>query len=337
MPTIKEIARRAGVSYSTVSRALNQKRGVNPELRERIHHLAKEMNYFPHSSARALVRKRVGVIGVVIPRTSEFAFQNPYYSHILLGLAKMANQNDYRLMLSINEQDSYLSLLQRHLVDGIVIVANRMDDERIPELVEAGVPAVAIPGYTPEAGVDIASVNSENFHSVHRAVSYLIGLGHRRIGAILGQMNSKYSVERLAAYKAAFADKGLKYQPEYIKESDFSQRDGYRLMGQLLDLPAPPSSVICITDSVTPGALHQINQRKLKIPRDISLVAIGSSDNLELFQPPLTTIKVPAVAMGMEAVRIVLQLIHEGHCEEKHIVIPADLIVRESTDIWRGH
>ena len=166
--------------------------------------------------------------------------------------------------------------------------------------------------------------------------SYLIGLGHRRVGAILGQMNSKYSVERLAAYKAAFAEHGLPFRPEYIKESDFSQRDGFRLMGQLLDLPQPPSSVICITDSVTPGALFQINSRNLKIPQDISLVAIGSSDNLALFQPPLTTIKVPAVEIGMEAVRILLQLIRDEDCSEKHIVIPSDLIVRESTDVWRG-
>lgn len=335
MPTIKEIAKRAGVSYSTVSRALNHKKGVRPEVREDIIQLAREMKYFPDSKAKALVEKRVGVIGVVIARTSEFTFQNPYYSHVLLGLSSVATEHDYRLMLSINEQDSYASLYHRHLVDGIIVVANRMDDEHIPELVQDEVPAVAIPGYLKDSQVDIASVNSENFHSVYRAVSYLIGLGHRDIAFILGQMNSKYTVERLEAYQAAFKDKNLEAKPEYIRESDFTKRDGFRLMGKLLDLPNPPSSVLCITDAVTPGVLHQIASRGLDIPEDISVVAIGCSDHLELFEPPLTTIKIPAVQVGESAARMLIQLIEDGHTEEKHVVIPSDLIVRESTDTWR--
>ena len=332
MVTIKEIAKKAGVSYSTVSRALNQKKGVRRKVREEIHRIADEMNYFPHSSAKALVQNRVGVLGVIIPRTSEFAFQNPYYSHILLGLSQGANQYDYRLMLSLNEQQSYASLYRRRLVDGVVIVANRLDDERIPELVEEKVPAVAIPGFLEDSDLDIASVTSENYHSVFRAVSYLISLGHRDIAFILGQMNSKFTIERLRAYKAAFKDKGLKVKPEYLVESDFSKRDGYRLTGQLLDLPNPPSSIISITDSVTPGALHQINQRGLKIPDDISMVAIGCSDNLELFQPPLTTIRIPASEIGQTAAKLLIQKIETGRCEENNIVIPSDLIVRESTD-----
>ena len=336
MPTIKEIAQKVGVSYSTVSRALNHKKGVRPDVRERIQKVAEELDYFPHSSAKALVQRKVGVLGVVIPRASEFAFQNPYYSHVLLGLSAVATQNDYRLMLSINEQGSYVSLHHRRLVDGVVIVANRMDDERIPELVEKKVPAVAIPGYTADRAIDIASVNSENYHSVYRAITYLIGLGHRNIGFILGQMNSRYTVERLEAYKAAFRDKDLDFKQEYIQESDFSRTDGFRLMGRLLDLPEPPSSVVCITDAVTPGALNQINRRGLKIPRDISVVAIGCSDNLELFQPPLTTIKVPAIQIGETAARILIQSIEKGYSEEKHVIIPSDLILRESTDVWRS-
>ncbi len=336
MTTIKGIAKRAGVSYSTVSRALNQKKGVRPEVRQSILELAREMRYFPNSKAKALVEKRVGVIGVVISRTSEFAFQNPYYSHVLLGLSSVAAENDYRIMLSINEQESYSALYHRCLVDGLVVVANRMDDERIPQLVDEKIPAVAIPGYLPNYQVNIASVNSENFHSVYRAVSYLIGLGHKNIAFILGQMNSKYTVERLEAYKAAFKDKNLKVNPEYIRESNFTKRDGFRLMGQLLDLPNPPSAVLCITDAVTPGALHQIACRGLKIPEDISVVAIGCSDNLELFQPPLTTIKIPAVQVGENAARILFELIENGETQDKHLVIPSDLIVRESTDVWAG-
>ncbi|KMY67679.1 hypothetical protein AAU61_07230 [Desulfocarbo indianensis] len=332
-PTIKEIAKRAGVSYSTVSRALNQKKGVRPEIRELVGRIARELDYVPHASARALVQNRVGVIGVVIPRTSEFAFQNPYFSHMLLGLSAVASRHDYNLMLTINEKKSYVSLYHRHLVDGIVVVANRIDDERIFELVEKKVPAVAVPGFPAGESPGMASVNSENVQCVRRAVNYLISLGHRDIAFILGQSNSKYTIERSQAFKQAFRDNDLPWKDYYLVESDFSKRDGYRLMGQLLDLPDPPSAVICINDSVTPGALHQINSRKLKIPHDISVLAIGCSDNLELFQPPLTTIKVPVIQVGRAAAELVIQLIETGDCLQKDIVIPADLVIRESTGV----
>jgi LacI family transcriptional regulator len=298
MPTIKEIAQKAGVSYSTVSRALNGKKGVRPKVREKILALAKEMDYFPHSSAKALVQNRVGVIGVVIPRTSEFAFQNPFYSHILLGLSTVASENDYRLMLALNEKTDYAALYHRRLVDGLVVVGNRFDDKYVPDLARKDIPVVAIPGYPKKFGIEVPSVNSENVLSVHRAVTYLISLGHRNIAFILGKMNSMYSSERLGAYKKALADKGIPFSKKYIMESDFSRTDAFKLMGRLLDLDDPPTAVICINDSVTPGALHQIYSRGLKIPEDISVLAIGCSDYLELFQPPLTTIRTRVIEVG---------------------------------------
>ena len=331
MTTIKQIAQKAGVSYSTVSRALNRKGGVRPQVRGRIEQLAREMNYFPHSLAKALVKKQVGVVGVVIPRASEFAFQNPFYSHILLGLGAVANQKGLHLLLSINSQSSYAELFQRRLVDGIVVVANRMDDDQIPLLMEQGIPTVVVPGYDPESRIDVPSANSENYQSVYRAVSYLISLGHRNIAFILGEMNSWYTKERLAAYRAALADHALPFNPEYTVESDFSRDDAFRLMGKLLDLPQPPTSVICINDLVTPGALHQIKSRGLRVPQDLSVLAIGCSDNFELYDPPLTTIRTRVTAVGRAAITSLIQLIETGACAKRHVVIPSDLIVREST------
>ncbi len=334
MATIKEIAKKAGVSYSSVSRALNNQKGVRPDIRKKVLALAKELNYHPHSSAKALVQKRIGVLGVVIPRTSEFAFQNPYYSHMLLGLSSVANDLGYHLMLVINQKQSYASLYHSHLVDGIIILANRIDDPYVPELVRDQVPAVVVPGYPEGWEFDIPSVNSENYQDVYRAITYLINLGHRNIAFILGGMNSKYSLVRLEAYKAAFRDNALELKAQYIKESDFSKTDAFRLMGELLDLPQPPSAVISINDATTPGVLHQINSRGMRIPDDISVVAIGCSDLVDLTDPPLTTIKVPVTEVGRAAARVLIELIEKGECRERHIVIPSALVVRESTGVW---
>ena len=330
-PTIKDVALKAGVSYSTVSRAINGKKGVNPESREKVLRIANEINYFPHSSAKALVQKRVGVIGVIIPRASEFAFQNPFYSNILLGLSTIANAHEYKLMLSINNQVDIASLYYRRQVDGIIILANRIHDKKLIKLYEDGIPVVAIPGFPPDSGITIPSVNSENSKSVYRAVSYLMGLGHRKISFIMGKMDSWYSIERLAAFKKVFDDKGLECDERLLRESDFSKTDGYRLMGELLDLPEPPTSVICMNDSITPGALHQIHSRNLRIPEDISVLAIGCSDLYELFNPPLTTIKTPVIDVGKAAAKLLIRAFEKGRCDEDQIILPSDLIIREST------
>lgn len=330
-PTIKEIAQRAGISYSTVSRALNDKRGVRVELRAAIKRIASDLGYLPNSSARALVQRRIGVLGLIIPRTGEFAFQSPYYSQMFLGISEIANQHGYKLTLSINEKGSYASLYFRRLVDGVIVIGNRLDDENIAELETKAVPAVVVPGFLENSRIDIPSANSENVRCVYRAVSYLLDLGHRKIAFILGTPNSKYSVERFKAYQAAFRDRGLTYNSEYIVESDFSKTDGFRLMGRLLDLPERPTCVICINDTVTPGALHQINLRGLKIPEDISVVAIGSSDILDLFQPSLTTVKIAVTKIGQTVAQMLIQLIESGSCPERHVVIPSELIIRDST------
>jgi LacI family transcriptional regulator len=330
-PTIKDVALKAGVSYSTVSRAINGKKGVKPEIRERVLKIANDLNYFPHSSAKALVQKRVGVIGVIIQRTSEFAFQNPFYSNALLGLSTIANAHEYQLMLSINNQVDIASLYYRRQVDGIIVIANRINDNTLIKLYEEGIPVVAVPGFPPGSGISIPSVNSENSKSVYRAVSYLMGLGHRRIGFIIGKMDSWYSIERLAAFRKVFADKGLECDESLIRESDFSKTDGYSLMGQLLDLDQPPTSVICMNDSITLGALHQIYSRNLKVPDDISVLAIGCSDMYELFNPPLTTIKTPVIDIGKTAAKLLIKAIEKGSCDEGQIILPSDLIIREST------
>ncbi len=221
MPTIKQIADRANASYSAVSRALNGKKGVNPELRKKIIAIAKEMNYFPHSSAQALVQKRIGVLGVIMTRKSEFAFQNPFYTHMLMGISDVAQEFGYQIMLAIGEQSSYAAMYHRRQVDGVVVVANRLDDTLLTDLIEQEIPAVAVPGLLPDSKLNLSSVNSENTESFSQALQYLVDLGHRKIAFIAGEKNSLYTVERLDAYHRVLEKNRIPLDPDYICESDF--------------------------------------------------------------------------------------------------------------------
>ncbi|MCF8043801.1 MAG: LacI family transcriptional regulator [Desulfarculaceae bacterium] len=331
MSNILQIAKLANVSCSTVSRALNGRKGVSDAVRAKIVKLAQELDYYPDSSARALVSKRVGVIGLIIPRTSEYTFTSPYYSHILLGISAVVTQRGYQLMLVINEQKSYAAFYHRRLVDGILVVGNLFDDQRIFALTKNGIPSVVVPGFIQESPQNPLSINSENYEPNYQAVHHLIGLGHRHIAYILGQRNSKYSMERLKAYQDALRDNGLKIREEYTPFSDFSVTDGFEIMGTLLDLPEPPTAVLCINDSISIGALDKIKARNLRIPDQLSVVVTCASDILAHYDPPLTTIQVPVVSVGKAAADTLIQLIETGEVPDARPPILSKFTIRKST------
>lgn len=331
MATILEIAKLAKVSSSTVSRALNGRKGVGEKMRAKIIKLAQEMNYYPDSTAQALVNKRVGVIGIIIPRTSEYTFTSPYYSHILLGISSVATRRHYQLMLVINEQQSYAAFYHRRMVDGILVVGNEFDDPKVFDLTQWGVPSVVVPGFVEDSPENPFSINSDNYESNYRAVSHLIGLNHRRIAYILGKPNSKYSVERHQAYRAALRDNGLEYREEYIAYSNFSVSDGYRLMGRLLDLSRPPTAVVLINDSISIGALDQIKARRIRIPEQLSVVVTCASDLLSHYDPPLSVVQVPVVSVGRTATESLIQLIETGSVPDQTASLPSTFVIKEST------
>ncbi len=331
MTTILEIARLANVSCSTVSRALNGRKGVGGAVRNKIIKLAQELEYYPNSTARALVSKRVGVIGLIIPRTSEYTFSSPYYSHMLLGISAVATQKGYQIMLVINEQKSYAAFYHRRLVDGILVVGNHFDDEKVFELTDRAIPSVVVPGFIEDSPRNPLSITGENYSSNYQAVSHLIGLNHRRIAYILGRPNSKYSVERYDAYRDALKDHGIELREEYIAYSDFSMADGYRIMGELLDLPQPPTAVLFVNDSISIGGLDQIKARKLRIPDQLSVVVTCASDMLSRFDPPLTVVEVPVVALGRTAAETLIHLVETGSPPEESCSWPSTFIVKAST------
>jgi LacI family transcriptional regulator len=333
MITIKDIARKLNISSSTVSRALNNKNGVSGTLREKIQTVARDVGYHPDFKARALVGGKIGVIGVVIPRSSEFTFSNPFYPEILKGIGNIANKFSYHVLLSFEGADSYASIFLKRLVDGIIVLAHRIDDAKVSELENRNIPAVLIPGYLDNFESGLPSVNVENIESVFTATDHLIKLGHKRISFILGALNSKFTLERLEGYKRAFEKNNIPVLKEYIRESDFSKKDGVKLMKELLTLPHLPTAVIGINDNVTIGVIQAIFSNGMRIPKDISVITIGDSEYVSDFNPPLTAIRIPLVEIGKKATHILLNLLNGTKLRKKNIILPSEFIVRGSTDV----
>lgn len=332
MITIKDIAKKLSVSPSTVSRALTNKNGVSEALGEKIKKIARNMGYHPNFKARALVGGKVGVIGVVIPRSSEVIFSNPFYPEILKGIGNVANKSNYHMLLSFEGTDSYASLFLKGLVDGIIVLAHRIDDNKVPELENRNIPTVLIPGHLGNFESSLPSVNTENTESVFCATDYLIKLGHKRISFILGALNSKFTLERLEGYKRAFEKNNIPLLEEHIRKSDFSKKDGVELMKELLALPHPPTAVIGINDNVTIGAIQAIYSNGMRIPKDISVITIGDSEYVSDFTPPLTAIRLPLVEIGKKATQTLLNLLNGTKLRKKNIILPSEFILRGSTD-----
>ena len=328
-PTIKDIARKAGVSIATVSRSINGEDGVGPETRERIQAIARRLNYFPNLSARGLVARRPNAIGIVIPRTSEFAFSNPYYSEILKGIEKKTRESGHYLVFSFSEEDCYARMVQHQLAAGVIVLANRMDDPRVEEAWRMKIPLLLIPGNSRQPA--IPSVDVDNMDGAYQAVSHLVHLGHRRIAFINGPANSKYSLERLDGYRKGLKKNSLPLQKGWVLGSDFTQQGGYEGMKKLLSLQAPPTAVLVINDFSAMGALRAAREIGWRVPKDISIVGFGDVPFSSMTDPPLTTIREPFQQMGMEAAGILLDRVSGKRHASRHRILSVELVIRDST------
>ncbi len=328
-PTIKDIAREAGVSIATVSRTINGEDGVGPKTRERIQAIARRLNYFPNLSARSLVARRPNAIGIVIPRTSEFAFSNPYYSEILKGIEKKTRESGHYLVFSFAEEECYARMVQHQLAAGVIVLANRMDDPRVEEAWRMKIPLVLIPGNSRQPG--IPSVDVDNRDAACQAVRHLVHLGHRRIAFINGPANSKYSLERLDGYRKGLKENGLTLQKGWVLGSDFTQQGGYEGMKKLLSLQAPPTAVLVINDFSAMGALRAARELGWRVPKDISIVGFGDIPFSSMADPPLTTIREPFQQMGMEAAGILLNRVSGKKHAYRHRTLSVELVIRDST------
>ncbi len=327
--TIKDIAREGGVSVATVSRAMTGEKGMSQETRERILAIADRLHYIPNLQARGLVAKTPELFGIVICRTSEITFSNPYFSEVLKGIGKKVKESGNYLLISFSDGESYARMYQHGLAAGIVVLSYRIGDPKIEEAWKLKVPMVLIPGCLMLSM--IPSVDVDNIDAAVQAVDHLVGLGHKRIAFINGLMSSKYSVERLTGYRKALKKNHLPSHRELVVESDFTQEGGYQSMKKCLSLPQPPTAVLVINDYSAMGVLRAAKEMGFRVPEDISIVGFGDVPFASMVDPPLTTVREPFQRIGRDAADMLLKLIQRKRVAKKHVVLPVELIVRKST------
>jgi DNA-binding LacI/PurR family transcriptional regulator len=326
--SIKDVARLAKVSHSTVSRALRGSPLVNEETRERIRRIAAESGYRPSAAARSLVTNRTATIGVVVTSIAD-----PFAAEVVLGIEDAANDHNYSVILANSDAQPEREMkvvrsFEERRVDGIIVTSSRVGAIYAEMLSRTRVPIVLLNNQHPSEFVH--SVMIDNLQASLEATRHLIRLGHRRVAYIGDRFGCQSDTERSGGYRTALELENLPFLPAYVAHGNGKPDGGAAAMESLLALPSPPTAVFCYNDMSALGAMRAIAGRGLSIPADISIVGFDDLFVARYCAPPLTTVRQPMRAMGRMAMESLLQ-IRDGSGPQHNIKVPGELITRQST------
>jgi DNA-binding LacI/PurR family transcriptional regulator len=326
--SIKDVARLAGVSHSTVSRALRNSPRVNSETTEKIRRIAAESGYRTSAVARSLATRRTNTIGVVVTTITDL-----FAAEVVSGIEEAAGERDYSILLANCNADPEREMrvvrtMEERRVDGIVVTASRVGALYIPMLSRMRVPIVLLNNQHPSEFAH--SVMIANTEASLAAMQHLIHLGHRRIGYI-GDRNGRQSdTERFAGYRYGLDAADVPFEPELVFHGDGNPEGGMQGVVRLLSLSSPPTAIFCYDDMTALGALRQIRMQGLHVPRDISLIGFDDLAIVGYTDPPLTTVRQPMARMGRMAMETLFDIL-AGSRSNHNLKVPGELVVREST------
>jgi LacI family transcriptional regulator len=329
MSTIKDVALRAGVSYTTVSHVVNNSRPVSDDKRTRVLAAIAELNYVPSAVARSLKAQATATIGLLVPNNT-----NPYFAEIARGIEGYFRRHGYCVFLCNTDNDvatqrEYLRVLHEKRIDGLIVASAGDDALASHALSHAGVPVVIVD--RPIAGLPADLVQIDHEAGAALATRHLADLGHTRIGCIAGPATTAVSAMRVAGFRLAMAERGLEVPPGAVVEGDFSSPGGYAAASILFDGLAP-SAIFAGNDLMGIGALRAAAERGIRVPADCSIVGFDDVELSRYVYPSLSTVGQAILRLGETAARTLLDRI-DGTVTgpmRKHMIEPR-LVVRESS------
>lgn len=341
--TIYDVAKKAGVSISTVSRVLNNHPNVLEDTRQNVLKAIAELKFKPNPIARGLVVKQTNLIEVFFSWSGpefnmagyQFNLQSAWYIGILNGVNEVVQEKNYGLLINtltgiFNPQEVYRKVFH-NAVDGILMVSPYLEEKDVVQMASGRVPVVLVGYRTEDLGVDY--VDSDNVAASLEVVDHFVKLGHRRIACIAGQVKtSRNAADRLEGFREGMKRHKLAVPEGYVVEGDFLKKSGHDAMKQLLALKERPTAVFACNDLMALGAWDAAQEEGLTVGKDLALV--GFDDIAEAFAPPysLSTVRQDYRTISVEASRILIAKIQDPeHWKPRQLLVPAQLVVRQSS------
>ncbi|HET9912215.1 MAG TPA: LacI family DNA-binding transcriptional regulator [Anaerolineales bacterium] len=328
MPTVLDVAKRAGVAPITVSRVINNSGYISQATRERVEAAVKELGYVPNTLARGLRSKRTKTLALVVTDIT-----NPYFTLMARGVEDAAGAFNYSVVYcntdeSEEKEEKYANLLAQRQVDGVLLVPSCGNVKTIKFLLSNNINVVALDRRV--SGVKIDSVRSDSEDGAYRLVKLLIGLGHKRITMITGPKDVSTSVDRVAGYQRALVESGLGGN-EQVYYGGFNQESGYELTRQAMMHPLKPTAIFGANNFIAIGIIKALRDCQVDVPGDVSVVAFDDFPESMLVAPFLTFIEQPAYEMGRMATELLLKRISgELTVGYQKLILPTQIIERGS-------
>ena len=328
-PTIYDVARLAGVSTATVSRALNGTARIAPATQAAIAAAIDQLGFAPSTIARSLVTKSTQTIAFLLPDIT-----NPFYAALVSGIQDSALARDHTMLLCTTEGDpereeQYLNLLRAKSVDGALVDGLVLPSDRIARFVREGFPIVCLDRDIDSRSIPLVQV--DNRRGGRMAVEYLLGLGHTEIAHVTGVRHLRISEDRLEGVRDAHKNAGVALDERSITEGNFTEEGGYEATRRLLDDHVPFTAVFAANDLSALGVVTALTQSGLRVPEDVSVVGFDDLRLAAYTSPPLTTVHQPATEIAQRATEILIDLTHGMKVQTMRQLLPPKLVVRAST------
>ncbi|MGD8171893.1 substrate-binding domain-containing protein [Vibrio sp. TRT 21S02] len=330
MATMKDIAKLAGVSTSTVSHVINKTRFVSEEISERVNNAAKELNYFaPSAIARSLKVNRTQTIGMLVTTST-----NPFFGEVVKGVERSCYQKGYNLILCNTEGDnermkaSINTLLQKR-VDGLILMCSSLEGERLDVFEKYTSLPVVVMDWGPMLFTS-DKIQDNSLRGGYLATKHLIEAGHRDIGCIAGPLIKHQAQMRYEGYKRAMNEAGLEFASRWIVEADFECEGGYEAFNKMHQAGPLPSAIFVCNDMMAMGVINAANEKGIKIPDELSLIGYDDIHIAKFMTPSLTTIHQPKYRLGQAAVETLLNKLNKVTSEPQIVQLEPTLVKRKS-------
>jgi DNA-binding LacI/PurR family transcriptional regulator len=325
--TIKEVAKRAGVSIATVSRFLNNPSSLKEENREKVEKVIKELRYSPLSIAQRLAGGRLNIFGLIIPGY-EGIFYTFYALEIIKGVAAALSESEIDLYLHVFwNKDNFKS----SLVDGVIFADIINNDKQLRRLAKEKLPIVVINKKIEDEDIEVSYVAIDNFKGAYEATEFLISHGHKRIAHLAGDLRVQCAQERLAGYEACLKKNGIEIKKEYIKITNFSRREARERLEELFSVKEEkrPTAIFCCSDEIACEVFNFAEERNICIPKHLSVIGFDDNPLLSYGNLMLTTVRQPLNKMTSLGVKILKDSVKRKIPPQKVILQP-ELIIRDT-------